>query len=144
MSYIAVCPSCQTKNRIPEGQTGTPVCGRCRTQLPQDSDRTIVEITDLTFDSLVLKAEKPVLVDFWAEWCRPCHMQAPIIKRLADTYSSIRVAKMDIDRNPQVPPRYQISAIPTLILFENGQAAKRITGVSSFVRLKSELTNWLK
>ncbi len=96
----------------------------------------IVSVTDDSFEEEVLKSKKPVLVDYWAEWCQPCKMIAPILDELADEYSGkLKIAKMNIDDNPQTPPKYLIRAIPTLILFKDGNAEVVKTGAAS----KSEL-----
>ena len=88
-----------------------------------------IDISDDTFDSEVLQADKPVLVDFWAEWCGPCRMIAPSVKEIAAEYDAVlKVAKMDIDENPATPGQYGIMSIPTLMLYKNGDVVARITG----------------
>jgi thioredoxin 1 len=90
---------------------------------------TTFDVTDATFQKEVLESDKPVLVDFWADWCGPCRMIAPHVKAIAEEYSgTLRVAKMDVDDNPAVPGRYGIVGIPTLMLFKGGQVVERITG----------------
>ncbi len=104
----------------------------------------IVEITDQNFDSEVLKAEQPVLVDFWAEWCAPCRMLAPVIERIADTYDDqLKVGKMDVDANQEIPSQMGIMSIPTLILFKEGEPATRFVGVLPEQQLKEELDRYL-
>ena len=89
----------------------------------------IVEVTDSTFESEVLQAEEPTLVDFWAAWCGPCKMVAPVVEEIADEYSDqLQVAKMDVDNNRDTPAQYGIQGIPTLILFKDGEEAARIVG----------------
>lgn len=89
----------------------------------------VLQVTDGDFDSKVLKADKPVLVDFWAAWCGPCKAIAPTVEELADEFAGrITVAKMNVDENPQTPGKYGIRAIPTLIIFKGGQVAEQITG----------------
>ena len=100
----------------------------------------IVHITDATFDSEVLKADSPVLVDFWADWCGPCKMIAPILDEIATDYNGkVRVAKLNIDENPATPPKYGIRGIPTLMLFKNGNVEATKVGAVS----KSQLTAFL-
>jgi len=82
----------------------------------------IIHVNDSDFDQSVLKADGPVLVDYWAEWCGPCKMIDPILRELADEYGErIKIAKLNIDQNQQVTTRYKIRGIPTLMIFENGE-----------------------
>ncbi|HEV2704987.1 MAG TPA: thioredoxin [Pyrinomonadaceae bacterium] len=90
------------------------------------------EVSDSNFDSDVLQADKPVLVDFWAPWCAPCRMLAPIVDAVAESYSErARVVKLNVDENPGVSQRYGIKGIPTLILFKNGKEEERVVGATS-------------
>jgi thioredoxin 1 len=95
------------------------------------SDR-INHITDDSFEAEVLKSDKPVLVDYWAEWCGPCKMIAPILDQIADEYAGkLKVAKLNIDDNPATPRKYGIRGIPTLMLFKNGDVADHKVGAVS-------------
>ncbi|MBB2175664.1 thioredoxin TrxA [Gluconacetobacter johannae] len=100
-----------------------------------------VAVSDATFESDVLKAEGPVLVDFWAEWCGPCKMIAPALDEIgAEFKGKLTVAKVNIDDNPTTPNKYAVRGIPTLILFKNGQPAATKVGAMP----KSQLKDWVK
>ncbi|MCX6040870.1 MAG: thioredoxin [Caldilinea sp.] len=97
-------------------------------------------ITDGTFDELVVNATKPVLVDFWAEWCGPCKMIAPVLEELAGEMSGeLTVAKLDVDHNQITASAFGVMSIPTLLLFKDGKPVDRIVGYQSKVALKSRL-----
>jgi len=88
-----------------------------------------VAVTDSTFEQEVVKSATPVLVDFWAEWCMPCKMMSPILDQVADEQAAkMKVAKLDVDSNPDSPARFGVMSIPTLILFKNGQPVERLVG----------------
>lgn len=93
------------------------------------SSETIVHVTDASFDDDVVKARVPVLLDFWAEWCGPCKMIAPMLGEIADEYKDkVIIAKLNIDDNPKTPQRFNVRGIPTLILFKNGQVEGQKVG----------------
>jgi thioredoxin 1 len=101
----------------------------------------LIYIDDDTFEQEVLNSDTPVLVDFWAEWCGPCHMIAPFVKEIADEHSAtLKVAKMDIDENPTTPGRYGIMSIPTLMLYKKGEVVARITGALPKERILAQIT----
>jgi len=100
----------------------------------------IVYLSDAGFETDVLKSDIPVLVDYWAEWCGPCRMIAPILEEIAKDYAGrIKVAKLNIDENPGTPPKYGIRGIPTLMLFKDGAVAATKVGALS----KSQLASFL-
>jgi len=104
------------------------------------ADSSIIYLSDQTFEDEVLKSDSPVLVDYWAEWCGPCKMIAPILDEIAKEYGGrLKVAKLNIDDNPATPPRYGIRGIPTLMLFKNGNVEATKVGALS----KSQLTAFL-
>ncbi len=100
----------------------------------------IVHVSDDDFEEQVLKSDTPVLVDYWAEWCGPCKMIAPVLDEIAEEYAGkLKIAKLNIDDNPQTPPKYGIRGIPTLMLFKNGSVEATKVGAVS----KSQLTAFL-
>jgi len=100
----------------------------------------IVYVTDDSFDEEILKAEGPVLVDYWADWCGPCKMIAPILDEIADEYTGkLKVAKLNIDENPNTPPKFGIRGIPTLMLFKGGNVEATKVGAVS----KSQLAAFI-
>jgi len=100
----------------------------------------IVHVTDDSFEQEVLQASKPVLVDYWADWCGPCKMIVPVLDEIADEYEGrVRIAKLNIDDNPNTPPRYGIRGIPTLMLFKEGEVEATKVGAVS----KSQLTAFI-
>jgi thioredoxin 1 len=105
----------------------------------------LINIDDGAFEETVLSSEKPVLVDFWAEWCGPCHMIAPYVKQIADEQKeNLVVAKMDIDNNPITPGRYGIFSIPTLMLFKDGDVVARITGAMPKDRILAQIMPYVE
>ena len=101
----------------------------------------IVELNDAIFDSEVLKSESPVLVDFWAPWCGPCRILAPVVEEIANSYTGrIKVGKLNVDDNQETTMQYSIRSIPTLILFKNGKALDQIIGAVP----KSEIEKMVK
>ena len=104
------------------------------------SSELIVHVTDDSFEEDVLKSGEPVLVDYWADWCGPCKMIAPVLDEIAGEYQGrVKVAKLNIDENPNTPPRYGIRGIPTLMLFKDGEVEATKVGAVS----KSQLTAFI-
>src|SRR5512139_2428054 len=95
-----------------------------------DMSDAIITGTDATFDAEVLKSEIPALVDFWAAWCGPCQMIAPLVEEIAESHKGkLKVVKMNVDENGQTPQTYGVMAIPTLILYKGGQLQEKVVGV---------------
>lgn len=108
------------------------------------SSAAIKNTSDATFDADVLKSETPVLVDYWAEWCGPCKMIAPILEQVSQDYGArLQIAKMNVDDNPDVPAKYGIRGIPTLMLFKEGKLAATKVGALSKVQLTAFLDGHL-
>ena len=99
----------------------------------------ILHVTQDTFDEKVLKESKPVLVDFWATWCGPCQMQAPILEELAKEVNDVVIAKVDVDDNQDLAMKYRVMSIPTLIVFKNGEPVVSAVGMQSKETLKEML-----
>jgi thioredoxin 1 len=104
--------------------------------------KNTVDVTDASFEADVLKSDKVVLVDFWATWCGPCKMVAPVLDEIAGEHAeTLTVAKLDIDANPATARDYQVMSIPTMILFKNGEPVKQIVGAKPKAALLSDLSD---
>jgi len=104
------------------------------------ASEAILELTDDNFEQEVLKSQTPVLVDFWAEWCMPCRMIAPTIEKLAEQYKGkVKVGKVDTDSNRDTSLKFEISAIPTIILFKEGEVVQKFVGVTQEQEFKDAL-----
>jgi thioredoxin 1 len=97
------------------------------------------EVSDTNFDAEVLESEQPVLVDFWAPWCGPCRVVAPVLEEIAGERPDLRIVKLNIDENQQTAARFQVLSIPTMILFKAGQPVKTVVGAYPKKRLEAEL-----
>jgi len=100
---------------------------------------SLSEVTDTNFQAEVLESEQPVLVDFWAPWCGPCRVVAPVLEELAGERDDLKIVKLNTDENPQVSAQFQVLSIPTLILFRGGQPVKKVVGAYPKRKLVQEL-----
>jgi thioredoxin len=134
---VVVCGKCGSKNRVDETRLANSEakCGRCGADLQagRAHDSQPVVVTDQTFEREVLQTKgQPVLVDAWAPWCGPCRMIAPVLDQLAaESQGRYRIAKLNVDENPQTAAHYRIASIPTLFIFKDGQLVDRMVGVQS-------------
>ena len=104
----------------------------------------VITVTDNDFEAKVLKASKPTLVDFWAEWCGPCRALAPVVEQAAAKHEgALQVAKLNIDEHPETAGHYAVRAIPTLLLFKDGKVVEQVVGLVSAAKLESLLTKHL-
>jgi thioredoxin 2 len=123
-SQIVACPTCGTKNRVPDAAAGKPSCPKCKEPLPW-----VATANDATFSKVVLEAKTPVLVDLWAPWCGPCRMVSPVVERLAAKYAGrLKVAKVNVDESPGTARRYDAMSIPTLLMVRDGRVVDRVVG----------------
>lgn len=135
---VIVCSHCGAKNRIDETRLATSEakCGRCGEKLEgiavstNQEDSKPITITDQTFEREVLQTTgRPILVDCWAPWCGPCRMIAPVLDQLAaESQGNYRIAKLNVDENPQISSRFQIASIPTMLIFKDGKLIDRLIG----------------
>jgi thioredoxin 2 len=138
---IVTCPSCSRQNRIPASRVKDKAkCAACKNALlPLSQPVAIASAQD--FDELVRESPVPVLVDFWAEWCGPCHAVAPELVKLAgERNGQLVVAKVDTDALQAVAGRFQIRGIPTMILFKGGKEASRVSGAMPAKEIASRLS----
>ena len=148
---IETCERCGAKNRVDERAAGSlqAVCGKCGAKLGVGAERAggamptkPLTVTDTTFERDVLKAAagRPVLVDFWAAWCGPCRMVAPVLDQLAaEAGGRYLIAKLNVDENPNTAGRFQIQSIPTMLIFKNGQLVDRVVGAQPKQALAARL-----
>ncbi|WP_341474990.1 thioredoxin TrxA [Candidatus Seongchinamella marina] len=133
--------ACAVKSRWYYDPTQTYAVCTTADQTESNMSDQIVHVSDATFDAEVLNSDIPVLVDFWAEWCGPCKMIAPVLDEIAVEYEGkLKIAKVDVDANPEIAPKFGIRGIPTLIVFKGGNAEATKVGALS----KTQLTEFIQ
>ena len=144
MADIIVCPACGIKNRIRADIRGVPLCGKCKKPLPVLEKHHLRALTTENFESSIRLNPQPMLVDFWAKWCMPCRMLAPVLEKFAAAHGEITVAKVDTDADPGLASQFQIFSVPTLIMFVKGREAHRVSGALSANELEAAFRPWLQ
>jgi thioredoxin 2 len=125
-SRTVTCLHCGRRNRVPDSAVGAPRCGNCHQPLPW-----IVDASDGTFAEVAERASVPVVVDLWAPWCGPCRMVSPVLAKVAtDLAGRIKLVKVDIDDNPQIARRFEVQAVPTLLVLDHGRVLSRQAGAA--------------
>ena len=141
-TQIVNCRNCGTKNRISLENKRTPICGKCKE--PFSFPAVPLTVTDANFIESVEKSSLPVLLDFWAAWCPPCKLIAPIVDTLAkELAGKVVVGKLDVDNNRLIAARFRVQSIPTLIIFQNGREAERLVGAQSKEAIVQRLNKFL-
>ncbi|HET9169892.1 MAG TPA: thioredoxin [Actinospica sp.] len=121
---VVRCPNCGRKNRVPTTAEGRPECGNCHARLPW-----IADADDESFAEIAERASIPVVVDLWATWCGPCRMVSPALEKVAtDLAGTIKLVKVDIDTSPRVAQRFEVMAVPTLMVLDHGEILARQAG----------------
>jgi thioredoxin 2 len=126
-AHIVRCPHCGRKNRVPPTGEGRPTCGNCRQPVPW-----IVDADDAGFAETAERAGVPVLVDLWATWCAPCRMVSPALEKVAtDLAGKIKLVKVDVDASPRTARRFEVMAVPTLLVLDRGEVLARQAGAAN-------------
>lgn len=122
-NHVVSCPSCSSRNRIPNAATGSPRCAKCSAPLPW-----LVEVGDAEFDDAI-STKRLVVVDLWAPWCGPCRMVAPVLERLSIEYAgTLKVVKVDVDESPLTAQRFDARSIPLLVFMRDGDVVDTVIG----------------
>ena len=142
MSDVVRCPSCGQANRVPELSSGkAAVCGKCKAPLTGGGSGHPIAITDDDFSSQI--ASGATVVDFWAAWCGPCRMIAPVLEQLASERPDVRFAKLNVDENPQTAAAFQVQGIPLLVFFKDGVERGRVVGAVPRGQIEAAIRQYL-
>src|SRR4051795_2662904 len=137
---VTPCPQCGQRNRVPAAASGPPRCGTCRTPLPWISDAR-----DDDFAAVAEESPIPVLVDLWATWCGPCRMVSPALQRIAvDRPGELKLAQVDVDASPRLSQRFEVRAVPTLMVWRGGELLARQPGAAPEPALRTWLDQALQ
>jgi thioredoxin len=141
MSHIVRCASCGQANSVPDLDSGKKaVCGRCKA--PLEGGGQPVVLTDADFDE-TLRDGRPTVVDFWAAWCCPCRMIAPVLEQLAAARAEIRFGKLNVDENPRTSSTFRVQSIPLLVFFKDGKEQGRLVGAVPRSEIEAALARYL-
>jgi len=139
MSDVVTCPQCGQRNRVPAAGSGKPRCAKCQKWLPW-----IVDAADADFGDVVENSPVPVLVDLWAPWCGPCRTVSPALEQLAtERAGTLKLVKINVDTAPQISNRFQVQAVPTLMITRDGQILDRRAGAAPVAALRDWLDDTL-
>ena len=143
VSDIVRCPQCGQANRVPAVATGkTVVCGKCKTPLTSGgASGHPITVTDADFREQIAKGG--VIVDFWAAWCGPCRMIAPVLEQIAAERSDVRIAKLNVDENPRTASSFGVQGIPLLVFFKDGVERGRVVGAVPRAQIESAIAKYL-
>lgn len=132
---ITSCTNCGRRNRVPATASGTPRCGQCRTALPW-----VADAGDADFVQVAEQSPLPVLVDLWATWCGPCRMVSPVLERLAAAFAGrVKLVRVDVDTAPGLARRFEVQAVPTLLVLDRGAVVARQAGAAPEATLRAWL-----
>lgn len=121
-----VCPSCLSVNALPKKESYSKAnCGKCKTSL---LDSSPINLTQNNFDEYIVNSDLPVVVDFWASWCGPCKMMAPVVEEVAKDYPDVKVCKVNVDEEPELSNAFKIVSIPTIVVIKNGEIIDSVVG----------------
>jgi thioredoxin 2 len=133
---IIECPNCGRKNRVPAAASGVPRCGSCKQPLPW-----VADADDDTFTEVAEKSTIPVVVDLWAAWCAPCRMVSPALEQVArELAGRVKLVKVDVDAAPELSRRFEVQAVPTLLVMDGGRVIARQAGAASAAAVR----NWVE